>query len=102
MNEFVTKLPRNYKIQKPGKQFRQSELSGLYANCELHHVFQGKNRKWSDYYGLVIWITEEEHRLIHTGKKPDWVDGLHRAYQSKYELYCTREQFRQNFGRSYL
>ncbi len=87
MPEFVTKLPKNYKIKHKGKD-------GL----QFHHYIPGTaNRKWSDYYGLGEHCTQAKHEWWHKNISRSRIMG-----QRMYEEEHTREQFIQNFGRNYL
>ena len=74
---------------------------------ERHHIFGGSNRKWSEKYGLVIWLCGERcHRngeyAVHRNK--DTADLIHAYGQVKWceENNGTDEDFRKIFGRSYL
>ena len=67
-----------------------------------HHIFGGPCRKASDRRGLVVHLCTACHTEVHDkgGKKMEY---LHRIGQKAYEDQIgTREQFRQEFIRSYL
>lgn len=72
--------------------------------CELHHVFGGPNRKWSEKYNCVIYLPRQEH----TGKNGVHSDAcfsrrLHERYQRQLEAAgWTRGEFMETFGRNYL
>ena len=43
---------------------------GAVSNLESHHIFFGeKNRKWSEKYGLKVWLCHYDHR--------DNLNGVH-------------------------
>ena len=74
--------------------------------AEEHHVFFGtSNRKISDKYGLVVPLCPEHHR--NGPDSPHKNKPLRMALecwgQSVYEAKIgTREEFRAEFGKSYL
>ena len=87
MNELINKLPKNYKIRHKGKD-------GLQA----HHLIPGTaNRKWSDYFGLVIYCTQEKHEWYHRN-----ILESRRQGQAMFEEIYSREQFIKTFGQNYL
>lgn len=72
---------------------------------QIHHIFYGTaNRKISDRYGYVLPLCQEHHTGqtgVHFNKDMD----LHfkRLAQEHYEAnHGTREDFRREFGKSYL
>lgn len=72
---------------------------------EVHHIFGGANRKKSTRYGFCIPLRPDLHpNGVHAGKNASEVDALLKEMaQAYYELnYGTREQFRKEFGKSYL
>lgn len=73
-------------------------------NLQCHHIFGGTaKRKKSEQYGLKVWLCYEHHlgkEGVHYNKK--MMDYLHTIGQRKFEETHTREQFRQEFGKSYL
>ncbi len=74
-------------------------------NLESHHIFFGeKNRKWSEKYGLKVWLCPYDHR--------DNKDGVHgqnvakrlylqRIAQEAFEKTHSREEFVRIFGKNY-
>ncbi|MBR3636099.1 MAG: phosphoenolpyruvate carboxykinase [Lachnospiraceae bacterium] len=76
-------------------------LCGCYGNTEVHHIFGGSVRQISDKYGLVVHLCPMCHKKLH-----DHGEGkqyLHEIGQQVYEEQIgTREQFIQEFIRSYL
>lgn len=84
-------------------------MRGEWTPCELcgmtavhrHHCFFGTaNRKVSERLGMVVDLCMSCHALVHA----DYTVRvkLCRKYQAKYEETHTREEFRAEFGRSYL
>lgn len=75
-------------------------------NLESHHIFFGeKNRKWSEKYGLKVWLCHYDHR--------DNVNGVHgmaagkrkhleKIGQEAFENKYGHKRFMQVFGRNYL
>lgn len=74
---------------------------------ERHHIFGGSNRNRSEAYGFVIPLSP---RLHPNGSSATWsieIAGLDlhlkRMAQTYFEQhYGTREQFREEFGKSWL
>lgn len=87
--------------------------SNLYCNyrfygSERNEIFGGRNRQKSIKYGLVIFLTPEEHR---TGKHSFHLDPNNEKWvkvkQIAQRTWCsyynkTKEEFIKEFGRSYL
>lgn len=77
-------------------------LCGDQGWIEEHHIFGGSTRKASDKRGLVVHICRDCHRYLHD-KGGDMMNYLHTKGQMVYEEKIgTREQFREEFIRSYL
>lgn len=75
------------------------------SNVAIHHVFNGPNRKLSEKYGFVVPLRPDWHNMmpysVHMDQKFD--ESLKRKAQSYYEShYGSREDFRKEFGKSYL
>lgn len=67
-----------------------------------HHIFGGPCRKASDRHRLILHLCVDCHRRIHDKGGPE-MDFLHEIGQQAYEKNIgTREQFREEFIRSYL
>lgn len=84
---------------------KQCFLCGTTLNLHDHHIFFGTaNRKVSEKYGLKVWLCQEHHTGgsgIHFNKGLD--EGLKKLAQQKFEeLYGSREEFREEFGKSVL
>lgn len=79
-----------------------------------HHIFGGANRRWSEKYGLWVYLCPECHNMgsnsVHRNK--DIMDSYHRLGQFRFEIdyacqhSCGEEQakaeFMRIFGRNYL
>ncbi len=82
--------------------------SGLDDMCGLeeHHVFGGPNRKWSEKYGLKVYLCGERchrngSRAAHKNKMTNM--AIKAAGQKAFEsIWGTREDFMKIFGRNYL
>lgn len=80
-----------------------------YPYTEEHHIFGGTaNRKKSEQYGLKVRLCLAHHRgnsvsnkeAVHFNK--EMADYLHKIGQEKFEETHTREEFRKEFGKSWL
>lgn len=75
-------------------------------NLEDHHIFFGTaNRKVSEKYGLKVWLCHDHHtgtnESVHQSKLMDRC--LKILGQEFYECnYGDRNDFRRDFGKSYL
>lgn len=72
---------------------------------ERHHIFGGANRKLSEKYGFVVPLRPDYHpNGVHFNPKNGDIDTqLKQAAQRYYEENIgTREDFRREFGRSWL
>lgn len=91
-----------------GKSIMQSDkasyLSGRTGCLEKHHIFGGSNRKWSEKYGLWVWLTHEEHNEpphgVHHCREA--MDYLHGKGQEAFERCYPNLDFKKIFGRNYL
>lgn len=91
------------------KSIMQSEkecyMCGSQRALEKHHIFGGPNRKFSEKYGLTVWLchwchNEPPNGVHHNAKMMKmlrWQGQL--AAMSKYGW--TEDDFRKVFGRSY-
>ena len=81
-------------------------VCGTAYNLHDHHIFHGtSNRKCSEKRGLKVWLCGKDHNLsnegVHFNKELD--THLKKFAQEYYEEhYGTREDFRREFGRSWL
>lgn len=72
---------------------------------ERHHIFGGANRRRSEKYGFVVPLRPDYHpNGVHFDPKNGDIDtDLKQAAQRYWEEYIgTREDFRKEFGRSWL
>ena len=71
---------------------------------ERHHVFHGAYRKKSEAHGFVVllchWCHNEPPNGVHYNVERR--NELKRMCQQEYEKTFTREDFIEEFGRSYL
>lgn len=82
--------------------------SGIEDMCGLeeHHIFGGSNRKWSEKYGLKVYLCGEKcHRngpqAVHRNKETNC--RIKKAGQRAFEEHFgTREEFMKIFGRNYI
>lgn len=84
---------------------KECYICGCRRNLESHHIFFGsQNRKWSEKYGLKVWLCPYDHR--------DNKDGVHglamekkeylwRIGQETFEKTHSHEEFVRIFGRSF-
>ena len=72
-------------------------------NFHEHHIFEGTGRrKISDKHGLLVHLCMDCHKKLHDTSCPE-MQYLHEVGQKVYEEKIgTRDQFRQEFIRSYL
>lgn len=74
------------------------------GDLHSHHIFGGPNRKWSEKYGLKIWLCPEHHNMsdngIHFNKALDL--QIKQIAQREFEDTYTREEFMRIFGKNYL
>ncbi|QIB68239.1 hypothetical protein Ami103574_02445 [Aminipila butyrica] len=91
------------------KSIMQSEkccyITGNTIGLEEHHIFGGSNRKYSEKYGLKVWLRHDWHNEppygVHHNK--DFMQQLHEVGQKAFEeRWGSREEFRSIFGKSYL
>lgn len=84
-------------------------MDAHYSYLEEHHIFFGtSNRKKSEKYGLKVNLCTWHHKgningcreAVHSNR--EYADMLHKIGQKKFEETHTREEFREEFGRSWL
>jgi 5-methylcytosine-specific restriction endonuclease McrA len=68
---------------------------------DVHHVFNASNRKKSTQYGFVVNLCRHCHDDLHFHSPQKYV-YIKQEYQRIFEQTHTREQFIQEFGKSYL
>lgn len=64
----------------------------------MHHIFEGRNRKNSTKYGMIVPLCPYHHNWVH---KMNY-KGFKEQAQKEFEKTHTREEFIKIFGRSYL
>ena len=72
-----------------------------------HHIFGAANRKWSEKYGLWVYLCPQCHNMspdsVHQNK--DLMDGYHKLGQSTFEIkyatahHCTHQEAKAEFMR---
>lgn len=76
------------------------------SNIEEHHIFFGTaNRKFSEKYGLKVYLCYEHHRGtrgVHGRDGKNLDTYLKELAQTRFEQKENRERFIQIFGKSYL
>lgn len=74
------------------------------GDLHRHHVFGAANRKWSDKYGLWVYLCPEHHNMsdvgVHFNKQFD--NQLKQIAQREFEDTYGHEKFIKVFGRNYL
>ena len=79
-------------------------ICGRTVNLERHHIFAGACRKWSEKYGLWVWLCGTTcHRGI-DGAQYDREKNLYLKMdaQTAFERDHTRAEFMKIFGKNYL
>lgn len=77
-------------------------ICGLETDTQVHHVYEGRNRKISDKQGFVVDLCFGCHRYLHDEKEQTLNKWLKQNIQKKYEEFNTRESFMQLIGRNYI
>lgn len=75
------------------------------APVERHHIFGGSNRNKCEKYGFVVPLRPDLHpNGVFAGKDAKEIDTRLKTMAQEYfeEHYGTREEFRKEFGKSYL
>ena len=99
------------KRKKPHKSIINSDMKGQCFICqkrgytERHHIYGSANRKYSEQYGLTVYLCPECHRTsevaVHRNKEVRRT--LQRIGQRAFERACgSREKFIRLFGKNYL
>lgn len=84
---------------------KECYVCGTTANLHSHHIYRGAYRKNAEKRGMKVWLCLEHHtgsnEAVHNNKELDLF--FKRKGQKLYEeMYGTREEFIQEFGRNYL
>lgn len=75
------------------------------APVERHHIFGGSKKKASEKYGFIAPLRPDLHpNGVFAGKDAKDVDMVLKTKAQTYyeEHYGSREEFRKEFGKSYL
>lgn len=75
--------------------------SGRYET-DPHEIYEGKNRQESIYYGMVIDVCFNHHRMIHDQPSQELNRELKRWGQKQFEILHPDIEFIRVFGRNYL
>lgn len=79
-------------------------MCGTTQDLHSHHIFGGPNRKWSEAYGLKVWLCARDHNMsdagVHFNKELD--NQLKQIGQAAFEDTFINEDFLKIFGRNYL
>lgn len=73
----------------------------------IHHIFPGSRRRLSDRYGFVVPLAPDLHNMsdqsVHMRPNEGLDLKLKQMAQTYYEIhYGTRDEFREEFGKSWL
>lgn len=83
--------------QKIVDQQRYCQICGS-PSIQVHHIFEGRNRKNSTKYKMLVCLCRTHHEWVH---KTNY-QGFKIKAQQEFEKTHTREEFIKIFGRSYL
>ena len=79
-------------------------LCGRTTPTEKHHIFGGANRRWSENYGLYVYLCHFCHNEppigVHFNKTVR--ERLQATAQRAFEDEYSHEEFIEIFGRNYL
>lgn len=114
MNQEGLLFPKNQQKKKRKKHHKsiidrntkgQCFICGKYGDTECHHIFFGSNRKYSEQYGLTVYLCPQCHRTseVSVHKNGEVNRTLKRIGQRAFENKCgSRDKFIKIFGRNYL
>lgn len=100
MNDFVSKIPRNYKMKANPRIESKCVECNAWGWWYKHHYLFGSNKKRADYFELWGAMCDSCHDELHR-YNPELADKYRKLGQEMYEERFTREQFLLNFGRNY-
>lgn len=72
----------------------------LRPSQDCHHIFQGPFKKASEAHNFMVYLCRECHDRVHREKAPRIM--LRQMCQQEYEKVFSRDDFINEFGRSYL
>lgn len=86
------------------QETKECYVCGTTQDLHSHHIFGGPNRKWSEAYGLKVWLCARDHNMsdagVHFNKELD--NQLKQIGQAAFEDTFINEDFLKIFGRNYL
>lgn len=98
-----------------GNEPLKCHCCGRYVSVpHKHHIFGGANRKWSEYYGLWVYMCPPCHNIgkdcVHQDKElmQQYHEIGQKAFEADYmkthnaDEEAARNEFRRVFGKSYL
>lgn len=80
-------------------------VTGYPYGLDVHHIFGGPNRNFSDHYGFWCFLRHDVHQKLHDHQEPYrtlQIDLRKKCQQRYEEMGHSREQFMTIIGRSYL
>lgn len=83
----------------------QCFICGKTGYTERHHIYGSANRKYSEQYGLTVYLCPECHRTseISAHRNKEVRITLQRISQRTFEKKCgSRDKFTEIFGKNYL
>lgn len=83
----------------------QRFICGKAGETERHHIYGSANRKYSEQYGLTVYLCPECHRVSETAvhRNKEVRKTLQRIGQRAFENKCgSRQEFIKIFGKNYL
>ena len=83
---------------------KECYITGRTDCLELHHIFGGSNRKWSEKYGLTVWLTHDWHNEPPSGVHHCIATNrqLQREGQIAFQTHYPELDFMKIFGKNYL
>jgi len=70
---------------------------------QIHHIMNGANKKKSEKYGLILPLCMNHHTgAAGVHSKPEKMLAMRQLGQKYFEQTHTREEWIQEFGKSYL
>lgn len=74
---------------------------GTTNQLELHHVFGGANRKWSEKYKITVYLCKRHHMEAHSDKATRRILQV-RGQMAWEERYGNTSDFMAVFGRNFI
>lgn len=76
-------------------------ISGSRTGLEVHHIFNGPKRTWSDENGCWVYLNHDVHMALHQ-HHPEWALWLKQQAEKAYLEDHTLEEFIKAVGKNYL